>query len=61
MAALTAREYGWSFAEFLAAEPSLTNAYYAAACEHAGMTGDSFVDVEIRRNLKDIMDGAIEY
>lgn len=61
MAALMAREYGWSFHEYLAAEPSLVNAYYAAACEHAGLVGDTYADMEIRANLKAVMTGEIDY
>lgn len=62
MLALMQREYGWSLREFLSAEPSLTHALAAAACEHAGMHGKwTFRDMEIRDNLDAIMSGNAEH
>ena len=58
MMALMQREYGWSLREFLGAEPSLTHALAAAACEHAGMTGAyTYRDMEIREHIDEIMAG----
>lgn len=61
IAALMAREYGWSWREYLAAEPSLTNAYYAAACENNGLIGYTYVDMEIAEHLGEIMSGEMNY
>lgn len=58
MMALMQREYGWTLREFLGAEPSLTHALAAAACEHAGMDGAyTYRDMEIREHLDEIMAG----
>lgn len=58
MMALMQREYGWTLREFLGAEPSLTHALAAAACEHAGMTGAyTYRDMEIREHIDEIMAG----
>lgn len=62
MLALTQREYGWTLRGFLAAEPSLTHALAAAACEHAGMQGKwTYRDEEISENLDAIMSGNAEH
>lgn len=58
MLALMQREYGWTLREFLAAEPCLTHALAAAACEHAGMLGRwTYRDMEIADNIDAIMSG----
>ena len=62
MAALMAREYGWSWTDYLAAEPSFTHAMYAAACEHAGLEVVGYVDAEIRSvGIEKIMSGEVFY
>lgn len=61
MAAMMAREYGMTFVDYLADEPSRTHAYHAAACENAGMIGTTYVDHEIRQLLPKIMSGEIDY
>lgn len=61
MAAMMAREYGIGFMDYLADEPSRTHAYHAAACENAGMIGETYVDHEIRLLLPKIMSGEIDY
>jgi hypothetical protein len=62
MAALTAREYGWTFMQYLAADPAFTNVMYAAACEHAGVEVVGYVDDEIRAvGIDKIMRGEVIY
>lgn len=55
------REYGWSWRDYLDAEPTLVNALYAAACEHAGLSPKmSYRDMFIGENLEAIMSGEID-
>lgn len=57
-----AREYGWSFRQYLASEPSFTHAMYAAACEHAGVEVVGYVDDEIRAlGVDKIISGEVIY
>lgn len=58
MMALVMREYGWTLRDFLSAEPSLTHALAAAACEHSGMIGaHTYRDMEMREHIDEIMAG----
>lgn len=57
-----AREYGWSFERYLEAEPTQVNAFYAAACEHAGLIGTyTFAHREIDENPIKAMSGELGY
>ena len=48
-AALTAKEFGWTWSEFLRAEPCRTNAFLAVLSEYNGLVGRwTYRDVEIR-------------
>lgn len=55
MLALTSREYGFTFEQFLTAEPTYVNALYAAACENWGLRGvRTFLDMDIEANADEI-------
>lgn len=62
LAALMAREYGWSWTDYLAAEPAFTHMMYAAACEHAGLEVTNYVDEDINIiGINRIMSGEVAY
>lgn len=61
-AALTAKEFGWTWSEFLHAEPCRTNAFLSVLSEYNGLVGRwTYRDVEIRRYLPQILSGKMKY